>query len=62
MFVFILFMKIDYKGIHKPGKLKRLNFSKIGKNNQANTEGKKINSDTGNRTRACWVRASYPNP
>jgi hypothetical protein len=35
-------MKIDYKGIHKPGKLKRLNFSKIGKNNQANTEGKKL--------------------
>ena len=22
---------------------------------------KKIISDTGNRTRACWVRASYPN-
>ena len=22
----------------------------------------KFNSDTGNRTRACWVRASYPNP
>ena len=22
----------------------------------------KRNSDTGNRTRACWVRASYPNP
>ena len=23
---------------------------------------KKRCSDTGNRTRACWVRASYPNP
>ena len=22
----------------------------------------KVCSDTGNRTRACWVRASYPNP
>jgi hypothetical protein len=24
--------------------------------------GKSLDSGTGNRTRACWVRASYPNP
>ena len=25
-------------------------------------ENKNVFSGTGNRTRACWVRASYPNP
>ena len=45
-------------GVTDSGRTTKIIFR--GKRNEE-SKGKKIFSATGNRTRACWVRASYPN-